>query len=105
MVPVEDCIATTGAINGKGCGGMGGGGIGDGVWGAVKEGEGSKVTVDGEDFGEEVGGVDEAGKEDKTEELLAGSLLEPVETHVDRLGLLRPNRGSRKTDGAFIVDE
>ncbi len=69
MVPVEDCIATTGAMNGKGCGGMGGGGIGDGVWGAMKEGEGSKVMVDGKDFGEEVGGVDEAGKEDKTEEV------------------------------------
>ena len=105
MVPVEDCIATTGAMTGKGRGGMGGGGIGDEVWGAVKEWEGCKVTVDGEDFGEEVGGVDEAGKEDKTEELLAGSLLEPVETHVDRLGLLRPNRRSRKTDGAFVVDE
>ena len=105
MVPVEDCIATTGAMNGKGCGGMGGGGIGDGVWGAVKEGEGSKVTVDGKDFGEEIGGVDEAGKEDKTEELLAGPLPEPVETHVYRLGLLRPNRRSRKTDGAFVVDE
>ena len=46
MVPVEDCIATTGAMTGKGCGGVGGGGIGDGVWGAVKEGEGCKVTVD-----------------------------------------------------------
>ena len=105
MVPVEDCIATTGAMTGKGCGGVGGGGIGDGVWGAVKEGEGCKVTVDGEDFGEEVGGVDEAGKEDKTEEKLAGPLPEPVETHVYRLGLLRPNRRSRKTDGAFVVDE
>ncbi len=40
----------------------------DGVWGAVKEGEGSNVAVDGKDFGEEVDGVDEAGKEDKTEE-------------------------------------
>jgi hypothetical protein len=47
VVPVEDCIATTAVLNGKGCGGMGGGGIRDGVWGAVKEGEGSKVTVDG----------------------------------------------------------
>ena len=104
MVPVEDCIATTGAMNGKGCGWMGVG-VGDGVWGAVKEGEGSKVTVDGEDFSEEVGGVDEAGKKDKTEEKLAGPLPEPVETHVYRLGLLRPNRRSRKTDGAFVVDE
>jgi hypothetical protein len=68
VVPVEDCIATTGAMTGKGFDGMGGGGIGDGGWGAVKEGEGSSVTVDGKDFGEKVGGVDEAGKEDKTEE-------------------------------------
>ena len=52
------------------------------IGGAVKEGEGCKVAVDGEDFSEEVGGVDEAGKEDKTEELLAGTLPEPVETHV-----------------------
>ena len=105
MVPVEDCIATTGAMTGKGCGGMGGGGIGDGVWGAVKEGEGCKVTIDGENFSKEIGGVDEAGKENKTEELLAGPLLEPVETHVYRLGLLRPNRRSRKTDGTFVIDE
>ncbi len=34
------------------------------VWGAVKDGVGCKVTVDGEDFSEEVGGVDEAGKEE-----------------------------------------
>ena len=47
MVPVEDCIATTGAMDGKGCDGMGGGGMGTGVWGAVKEEEGNKVTVDG----------------------------------------------------------
>ncbi len=40
------------------------------------------MAVDGEDFSEEVGGVDEAGKEDQTEEMLAGPLLEPVETHV-----------------------
>ncbi len=78
MVPVEDCIATTGAMTGKGCGGAGGGGIGNGVWGAVKEGEGCKVMVDGEDFREEIGGVYKAGKEDKTEEMLAGSLPEPV---------------------------
>ncbi len=92
-------------MTGKGCGGMGDGGIGNGVWGAVKEGEGSKVTVDGEYFSEEVGGVDEAGRKDKTEELLAGPLPEPVETHIDRLGLLRPDRRSCKTDGAFVVDE
>ena len=105
MVPVKDCIATTGAMTGKGCGGMGGGGIGNVVWGAVKEREGCKVTIDVENFSEEIGGVDEAGKEDKTEELLAGPLPGPVETHVYRLGLLRPNRRSRKTDGAFVVDE
>ena len=46
MVPVEDCIATTVAMDGKGCDGMGGGGMGTGVWGAGEEGEGSKVTVD-----------------------------------------------------------
>ena len=47
MVPVEDCIATTGAMDGKGCDGMAGGGMWNVVWGAVEEGEGSKVTVDG----------------------------------------------------------
>jgi hypothetical protein len=50
----------------------------DCVWGAVKEGEGSNVTVYGKDFGEEVGGVDEAGKKNKTEQMLACPLLEPV---------------------------
>ena len=50
----------------------------DCVWGAVKEGEGSKVTVDGKYFGKEVGGVDEAGKEYKAEEMLACPLLKPV---------------------------
>jgi hypothetical protein len=44
----------------------------------VKEGEGSNLTVDRKDFGEEVSGVDKVGKEDKTEELLACPLLEPV---------------------------
>ncbi len=63
------------------------------------------MTVDGEDFSEEIGGVDEAWKEDKTEEVLADPLLKPIETHVYRLGLLRSNRRSRKTDGAFVVDE
>ena len=78
MVPVEDCIATTGAMTGKGCGGVGGGGIGNGVWGAMKEGEGCKVTVDGEDFSEEVSGVNKARKEDKTEKVLTSPLLDPV---------------------------
>ncbi len=31
-----------------------------------------------EDFGKEIGGVDKAGKEDKTEKMLACPLLEPV---------------------------
>ncbi len=44
----------------------------------MKEGEGSNVTVYGKDFGEEVGGVDEAGKENKTEDMLACPLLESV---------------------------
>jgi hypothetical protein len=62
-VPVEDCIATTGSMPGKGCDAMELEGRRDCVWGAVKEGEGSKVTVYGEDFGKEIGGFDEAGKE------------------------------------------
>jgi hypothetical protein len=68
------------------------------VGGAVKEGEGGYVAVDGKDFGEEIGGVDQAGEEDKVEKVLAHPLLQPVETHVYRLGLVRANRGSRKTD-------
>jgi hypothetical protein len=30
------------------------------------------------EFGEEIGGVDEAGKEDKAEKLLTGPLLHPI---------------------------
>jgi hypothetical protein len=63
---------------GKGCDAMGLEGRRDYVWGAVKEGEGSKVTVYGKYFGKEVGGVDEAGKEYKAEEMLACPLLKPV---------------------------
>jgi hypothetical protein len=63
------------------------------------------VTVDRENFGEEVGGVDQAGEEDKAEKVLARPLLQPVETHVYRLGLLRANRRSRKTDSAFVIDK
>ncbi len=63
------------------------------------------MAVDGKDFGEEVGGVDQAGEEDKAEKVLAQSLLQPVETHVYRLGLLRTNRRSRKTDSAFVIDK
>jgi hypothetical protein len=45
--------------------------VGVGVWrlrvvgGAVKEGKGGYVAVDGKDLGEKIGGVDEAGEEDK----------------------------------------
>ncbi len=63
---------------GKGCDGIGLEGRRDWVWGAVKEGEGSNVTVDRKDFGDEVSGFDKAGKENKTEELLVCPLLEPV---------------------------
>ncbi len=77
-VPVEDCIATTGSMPGKECDTMGVEGRGDCVWSAVKEGEGSKVTVYGKYFSKEVGGVDEAGKEYKAEKMLACPLLKPV---------------------------
>ena len=43
------------------------------------------MTVDGEDFGEEISRVNKAGKEDKTEKVLAGPFSNPVETHVDGL--------------------
>ncbi len=49
-------------------------------------------------YQQEVSGVDQAGEEDKAEQLLAHPLLQPVEAHVDRLGLLRANRRSRKND-------
>ena len=75
------------------------------VGGAVKEGKGGYVAVDGKDLGEEVGGVDEAWEEDKAEKVLAHPLLQPVETHVYRLGLLRTNRRRRKTDSAFVINE
>ena len=69
------------------------------IGGAMKEGKGGYVAVDGKDLGEEIGGVDQAGEKDKTtEKVLAHPLLQPVETHVYRLGLLRANRRSRKTD-------
>ncbi len=54
--------------------------------GAVKEGKGGYVAVDGKDFGEEVGGVDQAGEEDK-----AASPSISRDAHVYRLGLL-PDR-------------
>ena len=68
-VPVVRCISTTGS--GVWWVGWGGFGVGWGVWrlrvvgGAVKEGKGGYVAVDGKDLGEKVGGVDEAGEEDK----------------------------------------
>ena len=49
----------------------------------MKEGEGCKVAIDWKDFGEEIGGVDEAGKEDKTEEKLAGPLSQSRRMSID----------------------
>ncbi len=63
------------------------------------------MAVDGKGFGEEIGGVDQAGEEDKAEKLLAHLFLQPVETHVYRLVLLRANRRRRKTDSAFVIDK
>jgi hypothetical protein len=37
--------------------------------------------------------------------MLAHPLLQPVETHVDRLGLLRANRRSCKTNRTFVVEK
>ena len=56
------------------------------------------MAVDGEDFGEKVGRVDETRDKDKAEEVLACPLLKLILTHVDQLGLLRSHRRSRKTD-------
>ncbi len=77
------------------------------VGGAMKEGKSGNVAIYREDFSEKIGGVDETGEEDKAEKVLAHPLLllQPVETHVYRLGLLRANRGSRKTDSAFVIDK
>ncbi len=63
------------------------------------------MSVDGKDFGKEVGRVDETREKNKTEELLADPLLESIKSHVDRLRLLRTNRRSRKTDRTLIVDK
>jgi hypothetical protein len=60
------------------------------------------VAVDGKDFCEEIGGVDQAGEEDKAEKVLAHPLLQPVETHVYQLGLLRANRRSRQTASTLL---
>ncbi len=81
-----------------------------GLWivgGAMKEGKGDNVATYRENFSEEVGGVNEAGEEyNKAEKSLAQHpLLQPVETHVDRLELLRANRGSRRTNRTFVVDK
>ncbi len=76
------------------------------IGGAVKEGEGGYVAVDGKDFDKEIGGVDQAGEKDKAEKVLARPLFQPVETHDYRFGLLRANRGSRKTDNStFVIDK
>jgi hypothetical protein len=71
-LPVEDCIATTGSMPGKGCDAMGFEDRRHCVWGAVKEGEGRKVTVYMRDFGKEVGGVDEAKSEGRQDERNVG---------------------------------
>ncbi len=63
------------------------------------------MSVDRKDFGKKVGRVDETREKNKTEELLAGPLLKPIQSHVDRLRLLRADRRSRKTDRTLIVDE
>ena len=63
------------------------------------------MSVDRKDFGKKVGRVDETREKNKTEELLAGPLLKPIKSHVDRLRLLRTDRRSRKTDRTLIVDE
>jgi hypothetical protein len=69
----------------------------------MKEGEGSNMAVEGKEFGEKIGGViNKARNKDKAKELLA---VEPIETHVDRLGLIRSNRGSRKADRTFVIDK
>jgi hypothetical protein len=81
VIPVADCIAATGTCVMVGCGGWGGGG-GE-VWGLKMIGVpwrtgGGDVTVNRQDLCEEVGGVDEGRKEDKTEKILTGPLLNPV---------------------------
>jgi hypothetical protein len=105
LIPVVDCLAATGAVMGMWCNGEGGGGKRYRVWSAMKEGEGSNVAIDGEDFGKEVSRVNETRYKDKAEELLVGPLLKLIETHVYRLGLLRSHRRSCKTDGTFVIDE
>ncbi len=41
------------------------------------------MTVDRQDLGKEIGRVDEAGEENKTENFLASPFSNPIETHVD----------------------
>ena len=55
------------------------------------------MTVYREDFSKEIGRVDEAGEKYKAEKILAHPLLQPVETHVDRLGLLRSSGEPKKS--------
>ncbi len=77
MVPVGDSVAVPGTVvvmvcDGEEC--VGEKGVG------FEDNRGCYVTVDKQDFGEEVGGVDEAGKEEenKAEELLTGPLFHPI---------------------------
>jgi hypothetical protein len=108
-VPVACCVPTTGSgVRWLGFGGVGVGGYVLGlrtVGGAMKEGKSGNMAIYREDFSEEIGGVGEAGEEDKAEKVLAHPLLQPVETQVYRLGLLRANRRSRKADSAFVIDK
>jgi hypothetical protein len=79
-VPVARGIPTTGSGVWWAC--CGGVGVDGGVWGlrmvggAIKEGEGGYVAVDGKDFGEEIGGFYQAGEEDKAEQVLDHPLLQ-----------------------------
>ncbi len=56
------------------------------------------MAVDRKDLGESIGGVNKAGKEDKTEELLRGPLLKPVETQrmsIDMLDKTRKDKAGK----------
>ncbi len=81
-----DCMAAIGTILGVGCDGEGDGDKNKGViiGSAVKEGGDFNVAVDGKDFSEEVGGVDEAGEKDKAEEFwLALSFIQSRHMPID----------------------
>ncbi len=59
---------------------------------------------------EEVGGIDEAGDEDKAEKLLARPLLQPIETHVVEMSidLGQPKKSQERSHIAhrtFVIDK